>query len=59
MTYIPETHNCPWCGGQKWELKTTNRNEVPRLKCEECNAGFLISDLPECLSDDRRKEVQA
>jgi len=52
-----ETHTCPWCEGQKWELKTMNRDEEPRLKCEECNAGFLITDLPDALSDDRRKSM--
>ena len=59
MTYIPETHTCPWCEGQTWELKTVNRDEEPRLKCEGCNAGFRISTLPESLSNDRRKEVEA
>jgi hypothetical protein len=58
MTFIPETHTCPWCEGQSWELKTMNRDEGPRLKCDNCNAGFLISDLPECLSDDRRKSLE-
>jgi len=59
MSYIPETHTCPWCEGQSWELKTMYRDEEPRLKCDGCNARFLISDLPECLSNDRRKEVVA
>jgi hypothetical protein len=36
-----------------------NPDEEPRLKCDKCNAGFLISDLPECLSNDRRMEVDA
>jgi uncharacterized protein YbaR (Trm112 family) len=59
MAFVPETHTCPWCEGQKWELKTMNRDEEPRLKCECCNAGFRISTLPESLSNDRRKEAEA
>jgi transcription elongation factor Elf1 len=59
MTFIPETHTCPWCNGQTWELKTMNQDEEPRLKCNECNAGFRVSTLPESLSDDRQMEVDA
>jgi transposase-like protein len=55
-SFIPETHTCPWCDGQAWELKTMNRDEEPRLKCTDCNAGFLVSDLPQCLKD---AEVEA
>jgi len=58
MGYIPETHTCPWCEGQTWELKTMI-DEEPRLICQGCNAGFLISDLPECLTNERRAEVDA
>lgn len=58
MTFIPETHTCPWCSSQKWELKTMNRNEEPRVKCEGCNAGFRVSELPECLSNERRKTLE-
>ncbi len=58
MSFIPETHTCPWCEGQEWELKTMHRDEAPRLKCQGCYAAFLVTELPECLSQDRRKEVR-
>lgn len=59
MTFSPETHTCPWCGGQTWELETMYRDEEPRIKCKNCNAGFRVSTLPESLDDSRRKEVDA
>jgi hypothetical protein len=42
-----ETHACPWCDGENWTLKDINGET--RLKCDACNAGFLLDDLPECL----------
>jgi hypothetical protein len=50
MSDVPETHTCPWCESQRWELKTTDPSEGPRMRCVNCNAGFLLGDLPEALN---------
>jgi len=52
-------HACPWCDSETFTLKTTDENEGPRLRCDNCNAGFLLRDIPECLSEDRRMDVEA
>lgn len=51
---MTETHSCPWCGTESWSLKTMTMvgGEETRLKCDGCNAGFLLSDLPEALDKD-------
>ena len=50
-------HACPWCDGEDWTLKTTSHTDGPRLRCNKCNAGFKLEDIPECLSENRRMEV--